>query len=278
MIVPRNAVALCRGLRARGVASWSRASPTVSRGLRAAASFVQRRPTCPERSCGLHRARAVPVGCRSFAAAPANAEGPSSKYLELSQSTVERLESELASHGELLDRMEHDFASLTNKDHKRFGILEGLVSLHDKWTAAHAGYTDALEMIADLRGSDSDSTQEDLNSTEQLSSEDAEMLVLAEEEAAELKEEMLELERSMWELLLPRDEADANNVLLETKAGVGGAEAALFTEEIFGMYRDFAQRVGFKFEPLEIGERAEGGYRYATASIQSLPGGGNVGP
>lgn len=219
------------------------------------------------------------IGCRSFASSAGGGAG-SSKYLELSHSTVERLESELASHGELLDRMEHDFASLTNKDHKRFGILEGLVSLHDKWTVAHAGYTDALEMIADLRGdSDSDSTGQDLDSSaEHLSSEDAEMLALAEEEAAELKDEMLQLERSMWELLLPRDEADANNVLLETKAGVGGAEAALFTEEIFGMYRDFAQRVGFKFEPLEIGERAEGGYRYATASIQSLPGSGDVGP
>ena len=226
-----------------------------ARGLRL--SLRRRLPAC---ASNVPRIRFSPakIQCRLATSVP-----DVSAYLQLTPTTIETLHDELNSHAELMKRMENDFSSLTIKDHKRFGILEGLVSRHERWLSCQKEYKEASEMVEELKGG---------KGSDGLDEEDAEMLVLAEEEAAELRGEMLNLEQEIWELLLPRDEADANNVLLETKAGVGGAEASLFTEEIFNMYKDFAQRQGFKFETLEVGERPEGGYRYATASIQALPG------
>ena len=66
-------------------------------------------------------------------------------------------------------------------------------------------------------------------------STEAEMKTLAESERAELAARVPGLERSVQILLLPKDEADAKNAILEVRAGTGGDEAALFASELFRM-------------------------------------------
>ena len=66
---------------------------------------------------------------------------------------------------------------------------------------------------------------------------DAEMKAMAEEEFSELKERFPEKEREIQLLLLPKDEADEKNAILEVRAGTGGDEAALFAAELFRMYQ-----------------------------------------
>jgi peptide chain release factor 1 len=96
---------------------------------------------------------------------------------------------------------------------------------------------------------------------------DAEMRQLAEGERAELAGRIPVLERAVQILLLPKDEADAKNAILEVRAGTGGDEAALFASELFRMYQRYAQLKGWKFETMDLSETALGGFKDATASI-----------
>jgi peptide chain release factor 1 len=96
---------------------------------------------------------------------------------------------------------------------------------------------------------------------------DAEMRAFAEEEYRRLKEKLPEAERAVQIMLLPKDEADARNVILEVRAGTGGEEAALFAAELFRMYERYAARKGWRFETLDISDTGLGGIKEATASI-----------
>jgi len=96
---------------------------------------------------------------------------------------------------------------------------------------------------------------------------DAEMRSLAEEEIEALERRLPELEREIRVLLIPQDEADARNAILEVRAGTGGEEAALFASDLFRMYQRYAELRGWKFEVLSISETDLGGYKEAIASI-----------
>ena len=60
-----------------------------------------------------------------------------------------------------------------------------------------------------------------------------------------------ELEARLRTLLLPRDENDGKDVILEIKAGEGGEESALFAGDLLRMYLRYAERVGWKTEVIE---------------------------
>jgi peptide chain release factor 1 len=96
---------------------------------------------------------------------------------------------------------------------------------------------------------------------------DAEMRELAEAEFAELKERIPALESELKILLLPKDEADAKNAILEVRAGTGGDEAALFAADLFRMYQRFADAHKWKFEVMDLNETGIGGYKEAIANI-----------
>ncbi len=96
---------------------------------------------------------------------------------------------------------------------------------------------------------------------------DPEMRTLAESERQALSEKLPKLERSVQVMLLPKDEADEKNAILELRAGTGGDEAALFASELFRMYQRYAQAKGWRFETMEMSETPLGGFRDATASI-----------
>jgi peptide chain release factor 1 len=96
---------------------------------------------------------------------------------------------------------------------------------------------------------------------------DPEMRTMAEEEFQALTRAMPALERRTLVLLLPKDEADEKNAILEVRAGTGGEEAALFAASLFEMYRRFAGLHGWRFETMDVSETGIGGYKEATASI-----------
>ncbi|MES2985397.1 MAG: peptide chain release factor 1 [Pseudomonadota bacterium] len=90
---------------------------------------------------------------------------------------------------------------------------------------------------------------------------------LALEEKAALDKLIPKLTEDLQIALLPKDEADAKNAILELRAGTGGDEAALFAAELFRMYQRFAELQGWRFEVLSLSENALGGYKDASASI-----------
>ena len=96
---------------------------------------------------------------------------------------------------------------------------------------------------------------------------DPEVAQMAEEELQELRRRLPTLERQVQLLLLPKDEADAKNAILEIRAGTGGEEAALFAADLFRMYQRYAERQRWTFELMEVHETGIGGYKEATASI-----------
>lgn len=96
---------------------------------------------------------------------------------------------------------------------------------------------------------------------------DAEMKSMAEQEKIELKEKLETFEHDIKILLLPKDEADAKNAILEVRAGTGGDEAALFAGNLFEMYQRFAAHQGWKFSVLDSTPTPIGGFKEARAEI-----------
>ncbi|GAB4521889.1 MAG: peptide chain release factor 1 [Roseibium sp.] len=96
---------------------------------------------------------------------------------------------------------------------------------------------------------------------------DAEMRELAELEREELAEKVERLSQDVRIGLLPKDEADANDAILEVRAGTGGDEAALFAGDLFRMYQRFAELQGWKVEILSASEGEVGGYKEVIASV-----------
>ena len=102
---------------------------------------------------------------------------------------------------------------------------------------------------------------------EMIESGDAELAELAREELPSLKERIPELESEVQILLLPKDEDDKANVILEVRAGTGGDEAALFAADLFAMYRRYVELQGWRFNTMDVSETDIGGLKEATAEI-----------
>ncbi|PWW81098.1 MULTISPECIES: peptide chain release factor 1 [Prosthecochloris] len=97
---------------------------------------------------------------------------------------------------------------------------------------------------------------------------DPEMKALAQAELETLQERAPELEQQLKLLLLPKDEADSRNVIIEIRAGTGGDEAALFATDLLRMYQKFAERNGWKYEVMEFSEASiPGACKEAMLSI-----------
>ncbi|MEM1445948.1 MAG: PCRF domain-containing protein [Planctomycetota bacterium] len=97
--------------------------------------------------------------------------------------------------------------------------------------------------------------------------EDAELLELAREQIEELRTRTAGALEAIAAELVTADDAAVGGVILEVRAGTGGAEAALFAGELLDVYEQFAKRRGWKFELLEASEGEQGGVRAATANV-----------
>jgi peptide chain release factor 1 len=158
-----------------------------------------------------------------------------------------KLEKVVRRHAELRDALGDparggDFAKLS----KEYSDLTPLVDSIETWQRARAEHAD-LELLA--------------------TEGEGEMKALAEEELRALDKRIPELEHQIKLLLLPKDEADERNAILELRAGTGGDEAGLFASELFRMYQRYAAIHGWRFEVMDYSESDVGGIKEATASI-----------
>lgn len=96
---------------------------------------------------------------------------------------------------------------------------------------------------------------------------DPEMKAMAEDDMRALDAKIPDLERQIRLVLIPKDEADTKNVILEIRAGTGGDEAALFASDLFTMYKGYAAQMGWRVEVLEASENDIGGYKEIIAQI-----------
>uniref|UniRef100_A0A146MSJ3 Mitochondrial translation release factor 1 like n=1 Tax=Fundulus heteroclitus TaxID=8078 RepID=A0A146MSJ3_FUNHE len=113
-----------------------------------------------------------------------------------------------------------------------------------------------------------DKKQQEITETEMLlKDDDAALRELAELERESCLRDIQDLRQKVLELLIPEEEADMSDLVLEVTAGVGGQEAMLFTAEMFDMYEGFARYHGWSFDVLEHMSSDLGGLRHASASI-----------
>lgn len=103
--------------------------------------------------------------------------------------------------------------------------------------------------------------------TELWESGDRELRELAEEELKEAKASIVESERALQILLLPKDPADEKNVIVEIRGGAGGEESALFASDLYRMYSMFAASCGWKIELLSVNETELGGFKEISFSV-----------
>ncbi|MCB1563839.1 MAG: peptide chain release factor 1 [Alphaproteobacteria bacterium] len=96
---------------------------------------------------------------------------------------------------------------------------------------------------------------------------DPEMKAMAAEDLKALEVRMPELEQKIRMALVPKDEDDSKNAILEIRAGTGGDEAALFAADLFSMYKGFAARQGWTINVISASENDLGGYKEIIAEV-----------
>jgi peptide chain release factor 1 len=110
-----------------------------------------------------------------------------------------------------------------------------------------------------------DAVRDDLSAARELADEDASFAA----EAAALEQRVPELEERLRSLLVPEDPDDDKDVILEIKAGEGGAESALFAGDLLRMYLRYAERRGWATEVLDAVPAELGGYKDVSIAIKS---------
>jgi peptide chain release factor 1 len=132
-----------------------------------------------------------------------------------------------------------------------------------KLAKEYSELTPVVEGITALRKAEA----ERMSLEELIGGGDPEMKKLAEVELDTVKKRLPALEEQVKTLLLPKDEADEKNAILEVRAGTGGEEAALFAAQLFRMYQRYAVLKGWRFEAMELSETGLGGLKEGIASI-----------
>jgi peptide chain release factor 1 len=96
---------------------------------------------------------------------------------------------------------------------------------------------------------------------------DAEMTAAARVELTKIARELVVLTDQLQILMVPKDPFDQRNVILEIRAGTGGDESSLFAGDLFRMYKNYAESVGWKVELIGATEGTVGGFKEVKLAI-----------
>ncbi len=99
-------------------------------------------------------------------------------------------------------------------------------------------------------------------------SSDKELLKMAENEIKDLQTQYDKIEKKLKLFLLPKDEADKKNAIIEIRAGTGGLEASLFASDLFKMYEKISHKKKWNVELISISRSEAGGLKEVIASIK----------
>ena len=124
-------------------------------------------------------------------------------------------------------------------------------------------YAELGPLVAAIR--EKEQLEGDLQAAREMAADDPELAREAEQMAARLPE----LDERIRELLVPRDPADAKDVILEVKAGEGGDESALFAGDLVRMYQRYAEQQGWSTELVSATEGELGGYKDVQIAVKS---------
>jgi peptide chain release factor 1 len=161
------------------------------------------------------------------------------------------LERVRAQHAELTDalsdpavvRDQRRFRELT-REHAR---LSAIVHLGAEYGHIRAQLNEALELAA---------------------SDDDELVTLAKAELPALTQRETALRAELEEALVPPDQDENRDAIVEIRAGTGGEEAGLFAADLYRMYTRYAERRGWRAENLASSPNSSGGFKEIIFSVQ----------
>ena len=150
-------------------------------------------------------------------------------------------------HAELEQRLAdpsiHADQGLAKKLNQRYAELSAIVRAYREW-----------QQLGD-----------DIGAARELAAEDPSFA----EEAGTLSDRREVAEERLRRLLVPRDPSDSKDAILEIKSGEGGEESALFAGDLLRMYTRYAERRGWKVEPIDATESDLGGYKSVTVAVKA---------
>jgi len=159
-----------------------------------------------------------------------------------------------------------DLNSLVQLKRERFAQLEREIAdprLFDNRKRAEeimrerASLTDLLEKWRDL-----ETARKQLDDNRELAtSRDVEIAAMADDEIPELERRVVDLERGVQIALLPTDQTEERDAIVEIRAGTGGNEAAIFAADLYRMYHRYAESARLKTEDLESSPSELGGFK-----------------
>jgi len=158
------------------------------------------------------------------------------------------------------DNIESKFKDIENNLNNQIDLdTEKLIKLNKEY----AELTPIVETIKQYK-SDKDEISE---LSKLINDTDLSIKELAETELKEKMKSIIILENELMKLLVPKDENDKKNSILEIRAGTGGDEASLFAADLFSMYQKFSDINNWKFEILSISETGLKGIKEVICNI-----------
>ena len=158
------------------------------------------------------------------------------------------------------DNIESKFKDIENNLNNQIDLdTEKLIKLNKEY----AELTPIVETIKKYK-SDKDEIGE---LSKLINDTDPSIKELAETELKEKKKSIIIIENELMKLLIPKDENDKKNSILEIRAGTGGDEASLFAADLFSMYQKFSDLNNWKFEILSISETGLKGIKEVICNI-----------
>ena len=130
-------------------------------------------------------------------------------------------------------------------------------------------YSDVNEIIENAKNYISfENNKKEIEKILEDSAGDEELKSMAELELIELQSQHEINEKKLKLFLLPKDEADKKNAIIEIRAGTGGLEASLFASDLFKMYEKVSHKKKWTLEVISISRSDAGGLKEVIASIK----------
>jgi peptide chain release factor 1 len=165
-----------------------------------------------------------------------------------------------------------DFNLLIERKRERFEQLEREIAdpaLFDnpkRATDIMREHSSVKQLLA--RWTELETARQQLDDNRELAaSNDIEIAAMADDEIPDLEKRLSDLEREFQIALLPPDENENRDAIVEIRAGTGGSEAAIFAADLYRMYNRYAEAAGLKIEDLESSPSELGGLKESIFKV-----------
>jgi len=159
-----------------------------------------------------------------------------------------------------------DFTSLIERKRERFAELDREIADPELFSNRKRAQElmrerSGIETVL-LKWNELEAARKQLDDNRELStSRDVEIAAMADDEIPELEKRVADLEREVQIALLPADETEERDAIIEIRAGTGGNEAAIFAADLYRMYNRYAEAAGLKTEDMESSPSELGGLK-----------------